>query len=51
MAAAGVALEFDLTSHAVIGLGGLLNKLPVFCAGFAAGRPGGGTAAGSHYSC
>ena len=30
MAAAGVALEFDLTSHAVIGLGGLLKKLPMF---------------------
>jgi len=28
--AAGVALEFDLTSHAVIGLGGLLKKLPMF---------------------
>jgi lipid-A-disaccharide synthase len=30
MAAAGVELEFDLTSHAVIGLGGLLKKLPLF---------------------
>jgi lipid-A-disaccharide synthase len=30
MAAAGVELEFDLTSHAVIGLGGLIRKLPMF---------------------
>ncbi|MGD0410996.1 MAG: lipid-A-disaccharide synthase [Verrucomicrobiota bacterium] len=30
MAAAGVELEFDLTSHAVIGLGGLMRKLPMF---------------------
>ena len=30
MAAAGVELEFDLTAHAVIGLGGLIQKLPMF---------------------
>jgi len=30
MAAAGVELEFDLTAHAVIGLGGLIHKLPLF---------------------
>jgi lipid-A-disaccharide synthase len=30
MAAAGVELELDLTEHAVIGLGGLIQKLPMF---------------------
>jgi lipid-A-disaccharide synthase len=30
MAAAGVELELDLTAHAVIGLGGLVKKLPMF---------------------
>jgi lipid-A-disaccharide synthase len=30
MAAAGVELELDLTAHAVIGLGGLMRKLPLF---------------------